>query len=63
MSTTPQYPIPLRNVSLDANPARLFSANQDVIFKHKVGDIFKTDGRFIKLEIVSRRDALQEYRL
>ena len=46
------------DMALDADAARLFSANKDVVIQHQVGDVLESNRRLMKFEMVGRRDPL-----
>src|SRR4029453_18297510 len=46
------------DMALDADAARLFSTNQDVVIQHQVGDVLESNRRLVEFEMVGRSDPL-----
>ena len=53
-----QHAVPLWNVPLDADPARLLAADEHVILQHVIGDVVEAHGRLHQRQAVARSQSV-----
>jgi len=56
-----EHAVAFGNMTLDAYASRLFSADENVVIQHQVGDVLKPNCGLVKFKVVGRRNPLQQH--